>query len=256
MITINNSKNPPNWVIALLLIMLGLLILALYKGCQNYNRNETKEIDAKGRIEKLLKDSTRTQNELQELRNEKDVIDGQLDISNNQRIAYIDSFRLLNDHINALRKRYKAIEPPAEDTSLTLVPGAYIADCSDCFTSIEKAQELGIKLKAQLDNADYLNKSKMNVLNNTISLLEMKNTQLRKDYKSLIDSTSNKKSELRRTLFLSLGAMAINQTFPNAIGAGFLYEDKKRRVYGAKYYISSHGPIYQADFSLPLSLKF
>lgn len=252
----NNSKRPSNLVIGFILLVLLALAIGLYKGCERFNRGGGAQIDTKGRIEKLMKDSAETHKELADLKIQVSVIDGQLDISNNQTSVYIDSFRILNAHINDLRKRYKAIVPPPDDTSLTLVPGAFIVDCGDCFTSIEKAQQLGVKLKAELDNVDYLNKLKVNALNNAISLLEMKNTQLRKDYKSLIDSTSNRKSELRRTLFLSLGAMAINQTFPNAVGAGFLYEDKKRRVYGVKYYISEYGPIYQADVSLPLSLKF
>jgi predicted nuclease with TOPRIM domain len=254
-ITINNSNTPPKWVVFLMLVILGVLIVALYKGCQNYNRNESKGIDVKGRIERLVKDSVDVHNEIKDLKTQLQVIDGELGASNNKNAAYLDSFRVLNDHINSLKKRYKPITPN-KDTSVTVVPNEYVVDCADCFMTIEKVQQLGVQYKADLDHVNALNKSKVDLLSGKVSILEKQNVSLNKNYRSLLDSVTSKKSELKRTLFFSLSALSINQIFPNAIGAGFLYEDKRRRVYGAKYYVSEHGPIYQADFSLPLSLKF
>lgn len=244
-----------NWFIFGTLLIFGLIMFGLIKGCEQYNKTQDQLVDYKGRVEKLAQDSIEYSKQAIEYKNQNELIDGQLEVANNRNSLYLDSFRLLNDHINDLKKRYREVTPN-EDTTVTLVPNSYISDCADCFTSIEKAQHLGLRYKAELDNADYLNKSKVNVLSNRISLLEKQNVQLGKNYRSLLDSASKQKPELRRTLFLSMGAMSINQAFPNAIGAGFMYEDKKRRIYGAKYYISEYGSIYQADLSLPLSLKF
>jgi hypothetical protein len=136
------------------------------------------------------------------------------------------------------------------------VPNEYIEDCSGCFSALDKAQQLGLRYKLELDNKDNLTKSKVKVLDNRINILENQNAQLNKSYRSLLDSTNKKAYTLRRTLFATIGAMSINQIMPNAIGGGFLYEDKKRRIFGVKYYISEYGSIYQGEISLPLSLKF
>lgn len=253
-ITINDSKQPPNWVKYVILISLIILAVGIYKGCMRFSKSDTQSIDVNGRIDGLVKDSIETKNKLQENKTHIEFLDGQLALFNNKNDLYLDSFRLLNDHIIALKKRYKSVRP-SEDTTVTVVPNEYIVDCADCFASIDKAQQLGIRYKSQLDNSVSLNNSKVNLLNDRISLLEKQNTQLGKSYRGLLDSTAKLAPSLRRTLFVTGGLMSINQVFPNAIGGGFLYEDKKRRVFGAKYYISKYGTVYQAEFSLPLSLK-
>lgn len=255
MITINTSKQPPNWVKYVILVSIIILGVAIYKGCVRFSKGGAQAIDTKGRMDRLVKDSAEASHELIDLKNQVQVIDGQLGVAKNKESIYMDSFRVLNDHINNLKKRYRPVAP-SNDTSVTVVPNDYIVDCADCFMTIEKAQKLGVQYRADLDHVNSLNESKVDLLSGKVSILEKQNVSLNKNYRSLLDSVTNKKSELRRTLFFSLSALSINQIFPNAIGAGFLYEDKRRRIYGAKYYVSEHGPIYQADFSLPLSLKF
>lgn len=255
MITINNSNKPPKWVIYAMLILLVLLVCSLYRGCKQFNHDESHVLNSKRRIDQLVRDSIENKKQLDENKIQIEFLDGQIALSENKDDLYLDSFRTLNNHITELKKRYRAVTP-SEDTTVTLVPNAYIVDCADCFTSIDKAQQLGLRYKAQLDNADYLNKSKVKALDNRISLLEKQNAKLGKDYRSLIDSVSVAPPSLRRTLFVTVGTMSVNQSFPNAIGGGFLYEDKKRRIFGAKYYISKYGSIYQGEVSFPLSLKF
>jgi hypothetical protein len=237
-----------------MLILLVLLICALYRGCRQFNKDETSAVDINGRIERLLKDSTEKSKQLKENKLQNELLDGQIELANNKNELYLDSFRLLNDYISSLKKRYKPIVPSI-DTNVTTVPNEYIENCSGCFVALDKAQQLGLRYKSDLDNKDRLNLSKINTLNSRIGILEKQNIQLKTDYVSLLDSTKALTPTLKRTLFATIGAMAINQSFPNAIGGGLLYEDKKRRIFGAKYYISKYGSIYQGEVSFPLSLK-
>ena len=243
-----------NWVVFALLLCIGLLIFALIKGCNNIGTSKAQLVDYKGRIDKLEKDSIEFSKQLIDNSTQKELLEGQIEIADNKNIAYLDSFRTLNGYINVLKKRYKPVTPNI-DTNITTVPNQYIEDCAGCFSALDKAQQLGLRYKSDLDNKDNLNLSKVNLLNKRIGILENQNAKLGNSYRSLLDSAS-KQQGIRRTLFLSLGAIAINQTLPNGIGGGFLYEDKKRRVYGGRYYISRYGSVYQADISFPLSLKF
>jgi len=236
-----------------MLVLLGILIVALYKGCVRYRSVNNDNVNMRWRIDQLLADSASTAKKLADNSIESFLLNGQIELINNKNEMYLDSFGNLNKEITYLRGRYKPIAPSV-DTSVTTVPNEYIEDCAGCFDRLGKAQQLGIRYKAELDNKDQVYASKINVLNKRVGILEKHNEQLGKSYRSLLDSVPVK-SDIRRTLFLTMGVMAINTNMPNAIGGGLMYEDKRRRIFGAKAYISKYGNVYQADVSFPLSLR-
>src|SRR6478735_3663675 len=231
-----------------MLILLILLAYALYRECTKSYEGEVNRGDIQGRLKRLINDSIESSKKLADNSIQRELLEGQLEVADNKNTAYLDSF-------DVLKKRYKPVVASV-DTNVTTVPNEYIEECSGCFAAIDKAQQLGLRYKSELDNKDNLTKSKIKVLDNRISILENQNVQLGKSYRSLLDSTNKAVPALRRTLFATIGAMSINQIMPNAIGGGFLYEDKRRRIFGAKYYVSKYGSIYQGEISLPLSLKF
>lgn len=238
-----------------MLILLILLAYALYRECRQSYEGEVNPVDIQGRLKRLINDSIESSKKLADNSIQRELLEGQLEVADNKNTAYLDSFGVLNSVLNGLKKRYKPVVASV-DTNVTTVPNEYIEECSGCFAAIDKAQQLGLRYKSELDNKDNLTKSKIKVLDNRISILENQNVQLGKSYRSLLDSTNKAVPALRRTLFATIGAMSINQIMPNAIGGGFLYEDKRRRIFGAKYYVSKYGSIYQGEISLPLSLKF
>ena len=254
MITINNSNKPPKWMMYVILILLVLLICALYRGCRQYDGSgRVDSVDTKGRLKRLINDSIENSKQLADNSIQRELLEGQLEVSDNKNTAYLDSFGVLNAIINNLKKRHKPVTASI-DTNVTTVPNDYIEDCSGCFAALGQAQQLGLRYKSELDNKDNLTRSKIKVLDNRIGILEKQNAQLGKSYRSLLDSSKNA-PVLRRTLFATIGAMSINQIMPNAIGGGFLYEDKRRRIFGLKYYVSEYGSVYQGEISFPLSLK-
>lgn len=244
--------NKNNTKLLIVLVLLGILILALYKGCVVYKKTGKEMVDYKSRIETLEKDSAETASLLKANSDSLEFINGQLGVHENREAAFNDSFRVLNNRITALRKVHKPISPSV-DTNVTTVPNEYINECEGCYDALASAQDKGLKYKAELDNKDQVYLSKLNTLNRRIKILETQNSKLSKDYRGALDSMP---SGLKRTLFFTVSAMSVSSVLPNAIGAGFMYEDKRRRIYGAKYYVSNVGPIYSAELSFPLSLRF
>jgi hypothetical protein len=72
-----------------------------------------------------------------------------------------------------------------------------------------------------------------------------------------LDSSQKQQSKLeqRRTLFFKMGALAINQSLPNGIGIGAMYQDKRKRIFSVGYYITEYKTVYQAEVAFPLSLR-
>lgn len=226
----------------------------MYRGCKNNKKKEAATASLQQRVDKLIEDSIRKEEELAENALTLEYADGQLSLSQIRVGVLEDSQVVLNDQITALRKRHVPITPNP-DTNITTVPNQYINDCEGCFVALGKSQDLGLRYKAEADNRESLNLSKMNALNNRVKILELYNDQLSGDYRSVLDSLRKEKPSIRRTLYFSLGTMAIGQNLPNAVGAGFLYQDKKKRIFGVKYYIGKES-IYQAEVAIPLSLRF
>jgi hypothetical protein len=239
-----------------ILIFVGivLLVIALVKGCNNNKKKESQIIDLQGRIDRYMQDSIESAENLSLNRDTLEGISTQLIFANANYEKVVYENTELGKRNMALLAKHKVVTPSL-DTSITTVPNEYINDCESCFTSLNQSQELSVRFRAEADNKEQLLLSKINVQNNRVNYLEKINAQCNKNYKSLLDSSTNKKQELRRTLFFSLGAMAIKQNLPNAIGAGLLYEDKRRRIFGASYYIGAYGSVYQAQVAFPLSLR-
>lgn len=237
-----------------LLILLGLLIVALYKGCDNAKNN--KEIDLSERIKKLESDSINEAHNKEVYQQTIEFQDGQLALSNNKIASLTIGLDSANDRIASLLKRHKPVLPDA-DTSVTTVPNVFINDCTECFTELENGQKLVLRYKAEKDNQESIFKTQLKTKDNRIQSLELVNTGVAKSYKSLIDSVDKLKAnmEFRRTLYFKLGALAINQPFPNSAGAGLIYQDKMKRMFAVGYYISPFGSIYSTDIAFPLSLK-
>lgn len=250
-----NNHRKYNWVILGLLIGIGLLVFAIYRGCQNI-RNSATNINLSVRLKKLEYDSVKNAFDKEVYQQTIEYQEGQLSLSTNKIAALTFGLDSANGRITALLKRYKPVVANT-DTSITTVPNAFIADCSDCFTELKNGQQLVLKYKAEKDNQEYQYKSQIKTKDNRIKSLELINTGVTKSYKSLLDSAGklNARSEIRRTLYLKLGMLSINQTLPNSAGVGLVYQDKMKRLFGVGYYVSPFGSIYSADIAFPLSLK-
>lgn len=256
--SIQSSHKPPNWVIFLLLIMIGLLFLGIFRGCKQSlwfsDREKDSLIDTlQARLrynDSIGKENKRNYDGVMEYAN------GIIDLRNNRIEEVEHENDSLNNAIASLKKRYKPVTVSV-DTNITTVPNEYIQDCADCFLFLDKSKELTLKLRAEQDNLNAAYKTKSNIQENRIKELGLEKTQLNNTLTSTLKVVSEyeDKNKPRRKLLFSMNAIAINATYPTGLGAGLIYQDKLNRLYGGHVFGTNVGPVYMAQFALPLSLR-
>lgn len=239
------------WLIVAILVGVGILMFALIRGCQNEKKAASLAIDYKGRINKLTQDSIDLANHLSASGDTINFLNEQSALSDNKLLSLNENLDKANDRISILLRKHVPIKPNP-DTSVTLVPNIYIEECSDCFEELSNGRDSVKKYRAEKDNQEQIYKGKLSVKDNRINLLEKSNTKITKDYKSLIDSTGSIKR--KGMLYFSYGVLW-SAYLPKAVGAGFMYQDKRLRMYGVKGYFGSSKPMIETQVNMPLSFK-
>lgn len=239
-----------------LLIVIIVLAFALFRGCENEKSSSADNLKLKERLKKLEEDSTNSIHEKEVYQEAIQVQEGQLDISTNKIVSLSTDLDKWKEKAVALLKNHVPIGA-AVDTTATLVPNEYLDECQSCFNELEIGKNLISKFRAEKDNQEQQYKSLLGTKDNRIKSLELSNSRTESLYRALLSDAkeSQKRLEQRRTLYFKLGALAINQTFPNSAGAGLIYQDKMKRMFGVGVYLSPFGSIYSADIAFPLSLK-
>lgn len=233
------------------LIGIGVLIVALVRGCQNEKKAASAVIDFKGRINKLTQDSTDLANHLNASGDTVKFLNEQSALSDNKLLSLNENLDKANDRISILLRKHVPIKPNP-DTSVTLVPNVYIEECSDCFFELSNGRDSVKKYRAEKDNQEQIYKSKLSVKDNSINYLENLNNKLTKDYKSLIDSAGATKR--KGMMYFSYGVLW-SAYVPKSVGAGLMYQDKRLRQYGVKGYFGAHKPMIETQVNMPLSFK-
>lgn len=250
------SYKPKKWVIWLAFIVVVVLFVGIFKGCQQHKALAMKDarIDTLERINKY-NDSIGKENKRQ-YDGVREYQSGIIALRDNQILSFYDSLGKLNNQIVSLQKRYKPITASV-DTSVTTVPNEYIEDCAECFTLLDKSKETSLKLKADYNNLSSAYKDKIKTQESRITQLGAENTQLKNNLTSAIDiaKENQKKYEPRRKVLVSISALAVDGYVPNGVGVGAFYQDKRNRLFGAHVFGSNVGAIYMGQFALPLSLR-
>lgn len=254
----------PNWLIWVVLIGLSFLISTLIRGCHNSNQaiadNKALSNSLDSVTTKTLRDSIDNVEKEKELHTALDVVNGQLEISENRNSAYRDSLDGASKRIDALNARWNKYAPLIRrnsDSSTSVVPNEFVDNCHDCFLEINKDKELVRRANSAKDSTQSSLQSKINLLVKRGSELSQQNTYLQG---TLIDALAIAKKQEekyapRGRLYLSLSMAAKNYYYIMGAGGGLLYIDKKQRGYGGNVYGTSIGPMVIASYYLPLSLK-
>ncbi len=240
------------FLLTAILIGVGILIIALVRGCQNGEKAASVVIDFKGRINKLTEDSIEQANQLAAYKDTTQYLDGQLSLSKNKELFLNENLGKANDRITLLLRKHVPINP-SSDTSITTVPNEYITDCADCFAELDNGVQLVRKYKAEKDNQDYIHKGQLNVRDNRIRFLEKSNEEVTSSYKALIDITKNS-IKPKGKMYLSWGVLWRNYV-PWAAGVGLMYQNKRSVIFGASWYYNSQGTLIQTNIHFPLSFK-
>lgn len=180
---------------------------------------------------------------------------GELALSDIQKEATEQQLDIANNHIEKLLKERTRVTP--SDTSTTIVPNEYIADCETCWHELKSSNDLTNKYRRDVEERDSFATAITVAHVKRQNQLEYERDQALK-LATTSDSIANaavQKFKPKGRLFITLGSLSINQPLPNAVGAGLKYQDRRLRLYGGKVYVSNFGKIYEAELSLPLSLK-
>lgn len=245
-----------NWAILVTLVLLGLLIVALIRGCKNNQHNGALIVNHESRINNLVHDSTETVKKLIENHKQMEVLEGQLSLSNNKLLFLDENLGKANDRITVLLKKHVPINPSLVDTGVMVVPTMYVNECADCFIELSNGQKLVIQYKAEKENQFNLLSGKINLKDNRIRDLETANVKLTSNYRSLIDSSKRFQDKLkpRGRLYLSWGVLYY--PWPKAAGMGLMYQTKRNLIIGGMWYYGTQGHMVETNIHFPLSLRF
>jgi hypothetical protein len=243
-----------NLTVLISLILIGLLIFALIRGCNNSRDNAALAVNYKQR-ESDLKDILKKVNE--ENAAYKDTVEflnGQLSLTDNKLLSLNEDLRGANDRITTLLKKHVPITPSL-DTNVTTVPNLFLDECADCFKELGNGQRLVIKYKAEKEGQEKTYKNLLSVKDNRINSLEKSNDSLMRSYTSLLDSSKKFQENFmpRGRLYLSWGVLW--SPWPVAAGAGVLYQNKRNMIYGAKIYYGVNKTQVETTMNFPLSFK-
>jgi hypothetical protein len=250
-------QKTPKWRIFLALIVVGVLLIALWKGCQNANKaNAAKDARIDSLTSRLKYNDSIGKLNQREYEGVMEYANGIISLRNNQLAASQDSNDKLNDKIASLLKKHKPITP-AVDTSVTTVPNEYLEECTTCMDLLDKSRQLARTLRADQDNLTTALKSQISIHENRVKQLGLEVKGLNSVLDNCIETAQKIKDENRprRRMFLSLGLIGSNDVILNGVGAGLIYMDKKSRLYGGTYFGTNLGPMFTAQMSFPLSLK-
>lgn len=242
----------------IILFVIILIAFLLIRGCQYAKNKAAENVALHEALDSLVIQQEGERAVSQENRKNYDAsleyANGIIELRNNQVATRESELHAANDRITALLNRHIQLSP-STDTSVTVAPNEYIQDCESCFQELATKQQL-IKLyveeNKELDSAHL---SKETIQDARISQISDENKRLSA---TLNDCLSLAKSQLktlqpRRKVLFSMAS--IWTPIPKAVGAGFLYQDKRGRQFGLKGYVSEWGTLGETEINLPLSFK-
>jgi hypothetical protein len=243
-------------VATVILIGIGVLMIALIRGCKNNQHNGALVVNYKTRVNSLINDSIEAAKKLAEYTKKNEVLDGQLALSNNKLLFLNEDLGKANDRVTVLLSKHVPINPSLVDTGVMVVPTMYVNECADCFTELSNGQKLVVQYKAEKENQFNLLSGKINLKDNRIRDLETANVKLTSNYRSLIDSSKKVQDKFkpRGRLYLSWGVLW--QPWPVATGGGLMYQNKRNLIIGGMWYYGTQGHMVETNIHFPLSLRF
>lgn len=239
------------------IVVVGVLILALARGCNN-SKKDAENI----KFLKSSNDSLKAMNKqilIDWGASEKEYQDS-LGFERGQRLLVEVQKERTEDELNEAYADNKSLIDRYEsgkytDATVVAAPAEFIAHCHSCFARLEISNELTLRYKKEV--SDWGVKYERETARILGRYNEVKNE--RDSYFRKVDSLTNKqekaidKIQQKGRLYLSWGVQW--QPLPTYAGAGLMYQTKRNMMYGAKWYYGSKGHMVETTINFPLSLK-
>lgn len=241
-------------------IMAGILIMAfaLFRGC----RQSKIQVAATEKITHiadsalaLLKESREHDDSTKkdyEARNE--LLEGQIELLANQKAASEDSLDKIVAQNKELITRHHLAD--YNDTATIVVPNAYVKDCEECFTNLDKTTKLSLKYKNDINNFDRKLKDQTDLFKNRFKQLESEKDSLYFKMNSLANEGKKETDKIKPQGRLYLSWAIVAGPWPKMAGAGFMYQTKYNMMYEANWLYGNQGHMVYASMKFPLSIKF
>lgn len=244
------------WTYVILVVM-GILLIAAIRGCKKAN----KEAKAKGEIQLIadsaltvIKEYKRTSDS--SAKQFKDTIEferGQNALLFAQKIRTEINLQDVIQENKALIRKYK--QGDYTDTSAVTVPGEFVTDCQGCFVKLEKTTGLVERYKIDINNIQSNWDKQTETYQKRFKQLEAEKIGFYNQISSLTKQQQDAANKLKPhgTLYLSWGVLW--RPWPVAAGAGFMYQNKRNIIWGAKAYYGQQRTTVETTINLPLSLR-
>lgn len=241
-----------------MVILLGLLFVALYKGCQNNKANYAKyqKADSLNKQQaQIIKESKSAVDSItKEYKDSLEFERGQYALLEAQKERRENEMDELSKQNKELLERYKLAK--YEDTTTTVVPQAFIKDCSSCFIQLDKTNALNSQYRSDISKLEDNWNRQSTLYQNRFKKLEEERTGL---YNKLTSITAQQKDQLdklkpRGRLYLSWGVLWQDYV-PWSAGAGLMYQTPRNMIFGVIGYYGAGKTTIGTTINFPLSFK-
>lgn len=246
-----------NWAIAAMLIGIGLLIIALTRGCNKVRQNKEAANGLSSQVDSL-----------KALNKSVLVAWAQSDSAYKDTLAFERGQRMLaeakkertEDDLNKaltenekLIKKYKNHE--YTDTTMVQAPKEFVNDCKDCFTRLEITNGITLKYKKEVNDWADKFKKETSRISGRVTQVEKERDSYRFSVDSLTDIQKKSVSSVKPKgrLYLSWGVLW--SYWPTAAGGGLMYQTPRNVIFGAKCYYGAGKTTVETTINFPLSLK-
>lgn len=250
MLELNKVKNYA------VLILLGLLVWALIRGCHNNNLRVAANHTLDSLVSKEKQDSIKRYNDSVDYADHIQYAEGKLELNYNQYITATDSIHTLWKKLDKLSAKHINIEPKW-DTSIMQVPTEYVSECKECFDQLPIIKATTKYLEVRFDSLKTSAITKYSIQEKRIKQLNNEKGKLTALFNDCIAAANEQKKiySPRRKVLFSLGMIGVNSYTPTGVGIGGIYQDKKNQLFSGMIYATNVGTIYSGAISFPLSFK-
>lgn len=249
--------NWPPWLKLLILVGILILIISLIKGCKNSKQQAAN-------IQKLvdLNDSFRvvTKAAVAGWKTSRAAFEDTLEFERGQRLlAQFQREQLEDELIRVNKENAVLIEKyryhKYTDTSMVSAPKEFVDDCKDCFTQLEKTDNLSLTYKRQVRDWGVKFERETGLLNNRIAGIEKERDTYYKQVDSFINAQSKAVSKIKQKgrLYLSWGVLW--SPWPVGAGGGLMYQTPRNVIFGGKVYYGSNKTTVETTMNFPLSFR-
>lgn len=240
-----------------MLVAIGILIIALYRGCKKVKNNQ-QQIETL--IELTDSFSVISKRAIDGWTESKKSYEDSLEFERGQRLLAENQKERAEDDLNSalsenkkLLKKYR--DQKYTDTATVLAPKEFVDDCKECFERLDVTDKLTLKYKQEVADWAVRFKRETSLISNRVFLVERE----RDDFRSKVDSlTLIQKGSIsnirpKGRLYLSWGVLW--SPWPVAAGAGLLYQTTRNVLFGVKGYYGPNKTTVETSINFPLSLK-